>query len=434
MDKRNTNNFCLKYHMNNSNMQSQTANQIATASTSKQDSSEIIYQYTIKCHFMKKTCRFPFDSSNSIADLRKIIIANASSLHLSKDIDLTEGNNNILIADESNKLVPIMNTKDLVSYFKFYHHKDAQKISEERVANQDLKENQQHKTDRKHGKQSKGEYHKNKYSKKSKHPNCTIHIYIDFSTIEFYQKIVDNQKEKKDLRAKLRDMTKEDRIKFKAELQHAKINAKREKQLKKLKAKEISRLSDQKEKERIQLEKREARIAKANSYKVPYTEIDSSNTSKFNKIFIDANNQLYMNSFVRSLVLNKRRKDADRLLTKLYSKLHEHLNTSKKNSPVQVLIIFDDTKLKEFKSNNLQLRCARPDFKTSDDALVDLVSTLDNRNSILIATSDRELGNRLTALNANVCKSGHFFDHTISLLNNGEIPKDMNSFLENFLD
>ena len=134
-----------------------------------------------------------------------------------------------------------------------------------------------------------------------------------------------------------------------------------------------------------------------------------------------------MNSFIRDLVLHHNRKKADRILTCFY------LNYSKmkinQDRKLKVSVFFDDTKVKPFVDGLFEMKCARPDFKTADDALVEVASQLEHPESAMFATSDRELIQRLDDCGCKVTKSGRIFDFVSSLLFTVEENQTLSDFL-----
>eukprot|EP01080_Neovahlkampfia_damariscottae_P010711 gene10711-3333_t len=111
------------------------------------------------------------------------------------------------------------------------------------------------------------------------------------------------------------------------------------------------------------------------------------------ELFIDGNNMLYIYNTLRKLVLGKQRNSADQLLVNFFKAFHEKVNFQK------TIVMYDDTKLKEWSENNFTLLCARPNYKTSDDYLVELASKGLKPESMLFVTSDVELKQRLLKYN-----------------------------------
>jgi len=124
-------------------------------------------------------------------------------------------------------------------------------------------------------------------------------------------------------------------------------------------------------------------------------------------IYLDGNNMLFVDEKLRKLSLNHKRSLAERLIANLATEF------GKKNGLENIILIFDKTNnvySQSFDSLKLSVCSATPNFKTSDDALVDWMGGLSAFDSTLIVTSDVGLQIRLKEKGVQmIMKSGAWF-------------------------
>jgi predicted RNA-binding protein with PIN domain len=223
--------------------------------------------------------------------------------------------------------------------------------------------------------------------------------------IEFLESKTKNRKEKMEAKYKkyLPDDTEFDWEKFKA--------VKKEKNQEKKLAKYKKFFPDDTEidKEKFKKCKLELRIQKEKE-KLERDQylINEIGNHTFTQLYLDGNNMLFVDDILRKLCLNKNVAGAAKKLSEaveIYSK-QEKLNT---------ILIFDILKEcfeKDEDGVKFQVCSARPDFETSDDALVEWAGGLSASamESILFVTSDRALQTRLIRKGAKyLMKSGVWF-------------------------
>jgi hypothetical protein len=129
---------------------------------------------------------------------------------------------------------------------------------------------------------------------------------------------------------------------------------------------------------------------------------------KYSTLYVDGNNMLFLNSALRHNTLRRNKKKAEKMIT--YA-VEQFCNIYRFDL---VVVIFDSTNLvyEKVLSNGTKfvVTTAIPQYKTSDDAIVDFNKKLspEVRMKSLTATSDREFTQRLTDLGSHVMKSKMF--------------------------
>eukprot|EP01118_Nematostelium_gracile_P015190 TRINITY_DN602_c0_g1_i1.p1 TRINITY_DN602_c0_g1~~TRINITY_DN602_c0_g1_i1.p1 ORF type:complete len:257 (+),score=77.03 TRINITY_DN602_c0_g1_i1:97-867(+) len=128
-------------------------------------------------------------------------------------------------------------------------------------------------------------------------------------------------------------------------------------------------------------------------------------------LYLDGNNMLFVVSSIRKLAIKRGdRRQAEAALETIVSGFVQKTTYDK------CVLMFDSTK-RSFENNKLKVCSARPQFSTSDDALVEIAKV--NKGATFV-TSDRELTNRLIAQGAVVFKPGHWFKFAASTLGKAE--------------
>jgi hypothetical protein len=140
-------------------------------------------------------------------------------------------------------------------------------------------------------------------------------------------------------------------------------------------------------------------------------------------VILDGNNMLFVEKEIRTLFIKKKTNLAQQLLINLsieFCNLFQNVNN--------LIIFFDSTDLKydseDIRENNItinnnklglkiKLISARPNYKTSDDALVEFASSGQiNLDSSLFVTSDKGLIQRLQDKNVKfIMRSGKWFNN-----------------------
>jgi len=120
-------------------------------------------------------------------------------------------------------------------------------------------------------------------------------------------------------------------------------------------------------------------------------------------MYLDGNNMLFVVAPIRSLVLKRKGKDAEAALEALARKFAAALNLE------HCTLIFDDTRRTSSQDKSFTVCSARPAYRTSDDALVQMAQQTEVPS--LYVTSDRELLQRLEASGNHVvlCKPKEWF-------------------------
>ena len=137
------------------------------------------------------------------------------------------------------------------------------------------------------------------------------------------------------------------------------------------------------------------------------------------KVYLDGNNMLFVESAIRRLCLNHKRRQAEKAIAAL-----ARYFLVKKG--VEVVLVFDQTKLsvkEELRNGSgwplkFEVLSARPQFESSDDALVVWAEKeAGGLAKTLIVTSDVGLMKRLVEKGATMLmKSGRFFKEAEAVL------------------
>ena len=132
-------------------------------------------------------------------------------------------------------------------------------------------------------------------------------------------------------------------------------------------------------------------------------EIDKSAKT----IYLYGNNLLFLNPIIRKLCLQQKRIKAENAIEELAIEFSMTFGIH------HLVLIFDKTnnpKTLEIGSLKFTVCSAIPNFNTSDDALVNLISGLSSHDDILIITSDLDLQIRLKEKGVKmIMKSGCWF-------------------------
>jgi len=155
-----------------------------------------------------------------------------------------------------------------------------------------------------------------------------------------------------------------------------------------------------------------------------------------NRLFLDGNNMLYITSSIRRFALSKTDYwRAELLLENLTEAFLPAMQGKIKDS----VLIFDNThtnKVKTLHAGNedltLTVKSARPQYTTSDDALVDWAKSNGEEASVSVfVTSDRELTHRLEEAGGVVVKPKAFLQFANTLMNGD--AKELDAWLESFV-
>lgn len=129
------------------------------------------------------------------------------------------------------------------------------------------------------------------------------------------------------------------------------------------------------------------------------------------RVFLDGNNMLFVDNSIRKLRLARKQKEAERALANV------GFEFAKGRANFHTVLVYDNTK--QCSKNvihvgdqalNYEICSAGPQYKTSDDALVDWMSKEQNVADCLIVTSDRELQLRLKDKGlTHIMKTGNWF-------------------------
>jgi len=132
-------------------------------------------------------------------------------------------------------------------------------------------------------------------------------------------------------------------------------------------------------------------------------------------LYLDGNNMLFVVAPIRSLVLKRKGKVAEAALEALARKFASALNLE------HCTLIFDDTRRTSSQDKSFTVCSARPAYRTSDDALVQIAQQTEVPS--LYVTSDRELLQRLEATGNHVvlCKPKEWFLFVAKTLNGSDI-------------
>jgi len=124
-------------------------------------------------------------------------------------------------------------------------------------------------------------------------------------------------------------------------------------------------------------------------------------------LFLDGNNMLFVLGPIRSLALKKKNfQKAEGILERI---AHEF---TKRTQLEMCTLIFDDTNT-NFQRDHFKVLSARPQFITSDDALVQMAKEI--KKGIFV-TSDRELIQRLEECGVTICKPKQWFQMVAKIL------------------
>jgi hypothetical protein len=139
-----------------------------------------------------------------------------------------------------------------------------------------------------------------------------------------------------------------------------------------------------------------------------YVELSEEVVQGATSIFLDGNNMLYLTSALRKLTLSRNVRGAEALLEAAARKMAWFL--LQRSSVQEVVLIFDETSTSksevltsaEGRTCKFVVCSARPDFPTSDHALVAWAQTRGKEAvaSCLFATSDRALADQLAECGA----------------------------------
>jgi len=138
---------------------------------------------------------------------------------------------------------------------------------------------------------------------------------------------------------------------------------------------------------------------------------------KYSTLYVDANNMLFLNSALRNNTLRRNKKKSEKMII---NAVEQFCNIHRFDL---VVVIFDSTNLvyEKVLSNGTKfvVTTAIPQYKTSDDAIVDFneKQSPEVRKRSLTATSDREFTQRLIDLGANVMKSKMFLSAICKAVN-----------------
>jgi len=141
--------------------------------------------------------------------------------------------------------------------------------------------------------------------------------------------------------------------------------------------------------------------------------------------YLDGNNMLFVDENLRKLCLSHKRSEAERLLVDLAKEMGKICNLE------EIIVIFDTTKNiynQTIGSLKLSVCSARPNFETSDDALVVWMDGLSAFDSTLIVTSDVGLQIRLKEKGVKmIMKSGPWFKILKAKLSEEAFQKILNA-------
>lgn len=135
------------------------------------------------------------------------------------------------------------------------------------------------------------------------------------------------------------------------------------------------------------------------------------------RLYLDGNNMLFVLAPIRSLVLKRNAKAAEAALEALARRLASALNLE------HCTLIFDDTR-RTTADDGFTVCSARPAFRTSDDALVQMAQETEIPS--VYVTSDRELLQRLEAAGNHVvlCKPKEWFLFAARTLSRADVRVD----------
>ena len=147
-------------------------------------------------------------------------------------------------------------------------------------------------------------------------------------------------------------------------------------------------------------------------------------------LYLDGNNMLFVDDLIRKLCLKKKGKEAEKLISELSQEFCKLFNIEK------CVLVFDRTKnIYDVNSNSLKFTVcsASPNFKTSDDALVEWMDGLSAKDNVLVITSDVGLQIRLKEKGVNmIMKTGRWFKIIKQKLGDDKYSQVLNK--DNILD
>jgi len=174
-------------------------------------------------------------------------------------------------------------------------------------------------------------------------------------------------------------------------------------------------------------EKRKPRVTLPD---VPLLQLEGKSSTwptSIDSVFLDGNNMLYVASAIRKLALVEK-DSAEAALVFLAKKFHQVLK-------VKVTVMFDDSRTTLEEGSFFVLR-ARPNFPTSDDALVEISKTLEDKKKALFISSDRELLHRLESNGVLLCKPKEWMKFAASRIREADpnaflgVPDDMEAVID----
>jgi hypothetical protein len=147
-------------------------------------------------------------------------------------------------------------------------------------------------------------------------------------------------------------------------------------------------------------------------------------------LYIDGNNLLYIAKNIGNMTIKRKGSKAQEILIgsfELFSSLVKGLES--------VFIIFDYTQSIYDKTigenTKFTIRSARPQFNTSDDALVSEAEKIERKERSLFVTSDRGLCSRLVSLGTTVVRPKIFFNIVLSIIYGKNNNINLDDWFEN---
>lgn len=241
-------------------------------------------------------------------------------------------------------------------------------------------------------------------------------------------------KNKKDRRQQL-EAKREERKKIREERKRKREEKKKEKQAKKKeynlnkKIKKDKIAKQDKDEEEETEEKTERKYEKKKEGFGLHENIETLNWEEITDLYLDGNNMLYICSFLRELVLRRRRGQNNNVVEQLLGQIAKEFGKAKMLK--KVVMIFDSTRLK-IEENDFGfeyiLCSARPEYKTSDDRLVDWAKENEesnNNNNSIYVTSDRELCRRLKETGVRIIAPKRWLIFAANTISGQEIKSDV---------
>jgi len=217
-----------------------------------------------------------------------------------------------------------------------------------------------------------------------------VRLLVKFGGVDPVVNVLLKRQEKRSARDLKRKSCKDERFGTKLARQESRFARKEERRERK------SLQGDKAEKR----EKRERKPEKEADPTVDWTIVEH--------LFLDGNNMLFVPSELRSLVLKRKSRAAERKLAEL-----ARIFALKHGLP-KLTLLFDNTPLHE-EGETFRLKSSRPEFATSDDELV-VMAEAHQGERCLFVTSDRELRERLSAFGVGLMKPGRWFDAVAQIL------------------